>query len=306
MSRGGALLTSRGGTNSQLAWIARDGTTKVLSKETHHFEFPRLSPDGSRIAVTLRDHDKSNIGIYDIPTSTFSRLSSAGPANAPSWTPDGKRVVYAALGDKGFTVWSQNADGGSPADKLFDIKEWAPGVIISPDGRSAIYVGVAINAWQLFRVALDSPSVARRYLTVEGGVVQPSFSPDGNWVAVTSWESGQPEVSVRSFPDASVRVQISAGGGYYGSWSADGKQLFYVSGRALMSAKLSTTPSLRVLSRDTAVAQFPSNSGSILRNYDLSRDGRFLSLVTNKNDYQIVVVPNWLQELKRRLSGTKQ
>ena len=35
---------------------------------------------------------------------------------------------------------------------------------------------------------------------------------------------------------------------------------------------------------------------------DLTRDGRFLGLVTNPNDYELVIVPNWLPELKQRLA----
>jgi hypothetical protein len=57
-----------------------------------------------------------------------------------------------------------------------------------------------------------------------------------------------------------------------------------------MSAKLATTPSLRVLSRDTAVAQAGSLlAGGLISNYDVAKDGRFLGLVSNKDDYQLIV-----------------
>ena len=38
---------------------------------------------------------------------------------------------------------------------------------------------------------------------------------------------------------------------------------------------------------------------------DIARDGRFLGLVTNRNDYQLVIVPNWLPELKKRMTGAR-
>ncbi|MFN2603434.1 MAG: LpqB family beta-propeller domain-containing protein, partial [Gemmatimonadaceae bacterium] len=308
VSSRGALLTSRGGTNSQLAWIGRDGTPQMVSKETRQFATPRLSPDGSRIAVVVGDHEKTAIWIFDLATSTFSRLSSADAASAPSWTPDGKSVVYSALGDRErFAIWSQDADGGSPAKKLFDINQLTPGAILSPDARSVVYIGYADNSWQLFRVSLDSARVAVPYLHVGGtGTVEPSFSPDGKWVAVTTDESGQSEISIRSFPDPSSRVQISAGEGTGAAWSADGSRIFYRNGTALLSAKLAASPGLRVLSRDTALANISVTAGGGLsRSYDLARDGRFLGLVTNKNDYQIVIVPNWLPELKQRLAGNR-
>jgi len=72
-----------------------------------------------------------------------------------------------------------------------------------------------------------------------------------------------------------------------------------------MSAKLATTPSLRVLSRDTAVTQGGSLlAGGLISNYDVAKDGRFLGLVSNKDDYQLIVVPNWLPELEQRLAGS--
>ncbi|MDO8502678.1 MAG: serine/threonine-protein kinase [Gemmatimonadaceae bacterium] len=98
---------------------------------------------------------------------------------------------------------------------------------------------------------------------------------------------------------------FSAGGGGEPAWSADGTRIFYRFGDVIMSAKLATTPSLRVLSRDTAVTQAGSMAtGGPVSNYDVAKDGRFLGLVSNKDDYQLIVVPNWLPELEQRLAGS--
>ena len=205
------------------------------------------------------DQDKTDIWIYDMDTGMFSRLSSVEAVASPSWTPDGKRVVYLGLGDKEH-VWSQPADGGSPAEKLFDPRGFTSAATASPDGRSLLYTTDNNNSWDIFRVKLDSGRLAVPYLTSPYDEVAPRFSPDGRWVALTSNESGRNEVYVRSFPDPVARVQISAGGGGEPVWSADGTRIFYRSRPAIMSAKLATTPNLRVLSRDTAVTQ----AGSML------------------------------------------
>jgi serine/threonine-protein kinase len=309
VSKGGALLTSRGGTNTRLAWIARDGKVTPLSTETRQFGSPRLSPDGSRIAVEIREPGKSAIWIYDIATSTFSRLSSPEAATSPSWSPDGNSVVYTALGsEKRYAIWRQNADGGSPPEKLFDALGFTLQSTVAPDGRSVLYVGYADNDWQVFRVALDSPKVASRFVSHTSGPAQPAFSPDGKWVMVTSGDgSGAAEVFVRSYPDGTARVQVSAGGGANGVWSPDGSRVYYsVGGSALLSATLATTPRLRVVARDTVFTTSPVLPGSgPARPLDLARDGRFLGLVTNRNDYQLVVVPNWLPELRQRMAGAR-
>jgi len=309
ISKGGALLTSRGGTNTRLAWITRDGKVTPLSSETRQFVAPLLSPDGSRIAVMIREADKSAIWIYEIATGTFSRLSTLEAASSPSWMSDGNTVVYTALGsEKRYAVWKQDADGGSPAQKLFDALAFTSASVVAPDGRSVLYVGYSNNWWRLFRVALDSPGVAKPFIEGQFATRAPAFSPDGKWVMITALdESGQQEVYVRSYPDPSARVQVSAGGGGGLFWSPDGSRVYYANGNTTLAATLATTPRLRVASRDTVFKTTPLLPGSGpagLR--DIARDGRFLGLVVNRNDRQLVVVPNWLPELKKRMAGSNE
>ena len=41
------------------------------------------------------------------------------------------------------------------------------------------------------------------------------------------------------------------------------------------------------------------------RSFDVSRDGkRFLGIVSEKDDFQLVVSPNWLTEFRERVAGT--
>lgn len=305
ISKGGALLTSRGGTNTRLAWITRDGNVTLLSPETRQFSTPQLSPDGSRIAVTIREADKSAIWIYEIATGTFSRLSSLEAATSPSWMSDGSGIVYTALGtEKRYAVWTQNADGGSRAQKLFDALAFTAASSVARDGRSVLYVGYANNSWRLFRVALDSPAVAKQFVEDEVATRAPAFSPDGKWVIVTAAQSSaQPEVYVRSYPDPSARVQVSAGGGVGLFWSRDGTRVYYFNGNATLSASLVTTPRLRVVSRDTVFKAPPVLVGSGPASpRDIAGDGRYLGLVANRNDRQLVVVPHWLPEFKKRMA----
>ena len=308
VSSGGALVTSRGGTKSQLSWVSRDAKATPVTTEVRTYDSPSLSPDGRRIAVVSRDQGRSDVWIYDSDTRTFSRLSSVEAASSPVWTPDGKRVFYLGLGDRSrFAIWSQAADGGSPAEKVIDAVALSLGITLSPDGRSLLYVAYNNNSWDLFRVRLDSTRVSLPYMTSSANETAPFFSPDGRWVAMSSSESGRGEIYARSFPDPVSRVQISAGGGGEPVWSSDGTRIYYRSGNAVMEAKLATTPDLRVLSRDTVLAQGASllRASGVNTNYNVARDGRILALVSNKDDFQLIAVPNWLPELKQRLGATK-
>ena len=88
-------------------------------------------------------------------------------------------------------------------------------------------------------------------------------------------------------------------------WSRDGAVLYYRTGTTRWSVKLSTTPVVRVLARDTLMT--PTSdliNGASQTAYDVSRDGRYLALVSSKDDYQLVVVPNWRAELEQRLAAS--
>jgi hypothetical protein len=72
-----------------------------------------------------------------------------------------------------------------------------------------------------------------------------------------------------------------------------------------MSAKITTSPNLRVIARDTVLKQTSSLvRGAVTRGYDIAKDGRFLGLALNKDDYQLVVVPDWRVELQQRLAAS--
>ena len=304
ISQGGALITSSGGTKSQLSWVSRDGSSRAIMKESRSYETPLLSPDGRRIAVAVGDRDKSDIWIYDIETGTFTRLSSVGAATSPVWSPDGTTVYYAGLGDKQrFAIWSQQADGGSPGEKLLDTKLTAS-LAMAPDGKSIVYTAYNNNSWDVLRARLDSTPVEHPYLTSPSNETTPAFSPDGRWVAITSGESGRPEVYIRSYPVPSARVQISTEGGAEPAWSHDGTRISYRSGNATLTAILATTPTLRVIARDTLVAATGSMlRGGVARDFDIGKDGKVLALISSKDDYQLIAVPDWRTELEQRLAA---
>jgi serine/threonine protein kinase/Tol biopolymer transport system component len=306
VSSGGALVTSRGGTRSQIAWISRDGTTTPITREAQVYGTPRLAPDGRRIAVVAGDRDNRGVWIYDLETGTFSKLSSVPAVASPVWSPDGSKVFFVGMGDtERSAVWSQQADGGAPAEKVISVNGLLNGVAVAPDGRSLLYMVYNNNSWDQFRVQLDSARVGIPYLSTQADEVAARFSPDGRWIVMVSNESGRGEVYLRSYPNPSSRVQISTGGGGEPAWSADGTRVFYKAGTIGMSATLSMSPNARVVARDTVLKETSGLvGGGTAAGYDLTKDGRFLGLALKKDDYQLVVVPNWRAELEQRLAGS--
>jgi Tol biopolymer transport system component len=166
----------------------------------------------------------------------------------------------------------------------------------------------ANNTWDVESVTLDSSPRFRPFHATAGEDVHPRFSPDGRWAAVVSNESGAFEVYVRSFPEPTVKVQVSVGGGGGPVWSADGTRLYYVSGSVIVEAGLATKPGLRVVSRDTAFTRVPNGvAGFGEANFDVSRDGsRIVIPGARSAAYPLVVVPNWRAELRERLAASRR
>jgi len=311
ISRGGAMVTSRGGAQGTLVWMSLDGRTTPVAQQARRYAYPRLSPDGRRIAVVVDDNGKSDVWIYDLALGTFSRLTSAETVTFAEWSADGSHVYFTAAGKEARgAVWSQRASGGSPAEKLFETPWPSPLATMAPDGKALLTTSYHETTWDVFHIVLDSGQVPRGYLTTAAEEGGPAFSPDGKWVALESDESGSREVYVRSFPEPSSKVQVSVAGGTEPAWSADGRRLYYRAGNLLLAARVTLTPSFSLMGRDTILTSTPiAASYFFAANYAVTRDGRrFLAILPDRNDFQLVVSPNWITELRRRVAesgGTK-
>ena len=306
VSQGGAMVTSAGNTRGRLAWFDRMGHAEMITPTPGEYISARLSPDARRIAVLIRENQQSDIWIYDIGPGTLSRLTTVNTVSSVEWSPDGSRVLYTAAGENGNEVLLQVASGGVPAQHLVEEPFAMVAATMAPNGKSLLVSVSPHNFWQLSRVALDSGAAVSTFLAPEANAHAPQFSPDGKWVALVTDESGQDEVYVRSYPDPSSKMQISAGGGSQPMWSRDGHRLYYVAGATLLAARISTAPVLTLLGRDTLVATLNTSayaSAYFTAGYQVAGNGaRILAIQADRNDYQLVVSPNWITDLRRRIA----
>jgi serine/threonine-protein kinase len=141
------------------------------------------------------------------------------------------------------------------------------------------------------------------------------ISPDGQWLAYQSDESGQFEVYVRPFPDTNRwRIRVSVNGGQQPAWARKGAELFYVTSdgevmgasvRKLADGRIEASPPAKVV--DGAGYYNSEGTPNRGRTYDVAADGRFLRIKLNPSDprvadatpRRIVAVLNWFDELKR-------
>jgi Tol biopolymer transport system component len=287
--------------DSRLIWIDREGRTRPLDAEQRRYTHPRVSPDGTRVVLTLpRATGGSEIWIYDTERGTRVRLSPGG--SRPVWTADGKRITFQM--DRG--LYSVPADD-SAAPQLILARE-EPDTSLFPlawstDGRvlmfSAPTPATNRDVWVLPRDGVRIP-----FLKTSRDERAAMFSPDGRWVVYADREPGREEqVYVQPYPGPGGRVVISPDGGIEPVWSPTGREIFYrsVDGARMMSVDVRTDPSLVFQApRLLFAGRFLASDGSFWSNYDVSRDGReFLMLEASETPTaQLNVVLNWTGTLK--------
>ena len=124
----------------------------------------------------------------------------------------------------------------------------------------------------------------------------PMFSPDGNWIAYVSNQSGVRDVWIARYPDADNPTKVSTAGGTEPVWSRYGGELFYRESNRMMAVTFTDGPGNPDAPQQLFVDDFERGwmvGGSPA--YDVSLDGRFL-MVRRKNPVTpnlIRVVFNW-------------
>jgi serine/threonine-protein kinase len=280
-----------------------------------------LSPDGTRIALDVRD-DTMDVWIWDLGRQTMSPLSRH-PAQdlSPIWTSDGKRVMWTSTrGGGNPNLYWQAADGTGEAERLTVSANNQFPTSTTPDGSIVIVFGASgnnKNGMDLFTLDLKDPAhKAEPLIAAEGMDFGAEVSPDGKWLAYHSNISGEFQVYVRPFPKVQEgRWQISTAGGTRPAWSRNGRELLYLDREGLLTSvaipaapatALAAGPPVRILNRKYYAGA--SLLGLDLRAYDISPDGqRFLMIKDPESPLPVtqsanmVVVLNWAEELKARL-----
>ena len=282
-----------------LVWVTRDGTEQPLSAPARQYDWPRLSPDGRRVAVEI----DGQTWVYDIARETLTRLAFDGTQNdAPAWSPDGTRIAMRSNreGPPGGIYW-QMADGSGGQERLSSAMLGGTPLSFSPDGYIAFFRTEARTKRDIWVLSIKDRE-ASVFLGTPATEGAPRFSPDGRWIAYVSDESGGPEIYVQPYPGPGGKWQISTNGGIEPAWNRNGRELFYRNGERMMAVPIAAQPTFSagkptmLFEGDYLASPFPATGVT----YDVSRDGqRFLMVKEEASATQINVVVNWFEELKR-------
>ncbi|HXG56131.1 MAG TPA: protein kinase, partial [Vicinamibacterales bacterium] len=248
----GTLVVMRGsfGEADRVAtWVDRSGKP-IAAPEFAATSGPRISPDGTRAVFGGVSAERdSEIYMADLARGTTVRFS-ADPRedfNA-TWTPDGRRVIWAALmagGRAPFLVW-RSSDGTGAAEEIMPRTDEAQFMgSVSRDGILAYSQTRGGRICDIWTVPLTGTRTPRPFIHGTALEYGPEFSPDGKWIAYVSDEAGARDVYVVPYPGPGAKRRVTVNGGVAPSWSRDGRELFYQTPEGLMSVPVSATADIQ-------------------------------------------------------------
>jgi Tol biopolymer transport system component len=242
VSRNGVLVYRALPSPAQLKWVDRAGQQAATFGQPARFmtQFC-LSSDRTRLDASVYDVETGGpqLWIFDLAAGSARRISRGpGISGGPVWSPGGRRVAVA------------RADGSTPRLSVRLVDENAPDELVAPapfqapsdwsrDGRFIAYqTSGSVGAPGADVYVVDLAQGHRLVPLVRSAAQElgARFSPDGNWLAYLSDQSGRFEAYVQPFqttPDPALRGtpgQVSTNAATILRWRPDGKELFYISG----------------------------------------------------------------------------
>ena len=309
VSASGVLAYVRGEpqppTARQLVAVDRKGVAEPLITERRDYWRPRMSPDGTRVAVEVVDNRGEHVWTVNVADGNASPLEVDGLRSVFSaWTPDGKSVIFRLDRSDDYGIYQAPADGSAAPRLLYGATEDLMPGDVSRDGILVFAAGEQTGRRSIWTMPIAG-SQATPFLDTPQLEHMPAFSPDGKWIAYASNETGRSEIYVRPYPSSAATARtISEDGGTAPLWSPDGTELFYRNLAGSLVAVPMRNGARAGRAQELFMVQGRFRTSGNAAAYDIERNGRRFIMVTEPDNprsvrEQITVVINWLEELKR-------
>ena len=288
---------------ASLVWSDRQGNLTPIRVESRNYWGPSLSPDGERVALTTSDRIMET-WILELDRGAVNKFTFDGSNHITVWTPNGESLVFSSNREGPHNLFWKPADGSGAAERLSVSDQHQDPSSFTPDGKVLAFAQDDPDTnWDLWLLHMDAERREEAFLRTEFDEYHPMISPDGNWLAYASNESGRYEVYVQPFPGGGRKWLISTEGGTAPLWARDGKELFYRNGEKLLTVSVETEPTFAA-EKPRLLFEAPTRARSSYGppDYDVSPDGQRFLMVPNRTKTprkRIHVVLNWAEELKR-------
>ncbi len=193
---------------------------------------PVFSPDGRRLAFIASENGKRELRVYDFDARKTSSLFQVGGASwplYPSWSPDGKQIVFQhtrGIFDP-YRIIVVNVADGMTREVAQGVGAWTSRPHFSSDGANVYFTSRVAKWAALYRVSLQAGAPPQAVTSLTKHVHEGLVSPDGKWLAIRSnSEIWLAPMSATPVVDAALK-RVSTEGGRSFSFAPDSSALLY-------------------------------------------------------------------------------
>jgi hypothetical protein len=288
----------------QMLWMNRAGDLigTLGPVDDSSMESPRVSPDG-RTVLFYRQTGSPMGSVWAIDGEIGTQRMLQDSATNAIWSPAGDRIILSTLRNGSPTLIDRQVGAPDSAGQVLTTSSAAFPEDLAQNGALLYRAGAGMGYGATLGgdLLVISPNlnqtapmpVAQTPATERNG----RFSPDGNWIAYQSDESGRNEVYIQPFPGTiGQRQRLSLNGGVSPQWGRKGRELYFISADShlmVASAEVTANGNRRSIEFSTPKPLFsaPLPPGA---EYDAVRDGdRFLIIASVEETPPIIVLSNW-------------
>jgi Tol biopolymer transport system component len=296
----GHIVYRSAAARKQLVWLDRSGreVRAIGVPDDTQASITDLSPDGRSAALQRIVNGNIDVWLVDLERGAMRRLTAdPGYDSTATFSPDGLRVAYTPDGAADVTdrIHELRTDGTGKSTPLtvfgvrlnHYVEDW------SPDGRFVLYRREGSDTQSdVLAIPLRDPQRSIEVATTAFNEGDSRFSPDGQWVAYTSDETGMSRVFVRPFPGPGPNRQVSSGVGIAPRWGRNGQELFYADeGGQLLAVPVVRRGASLDFGTPRVLFKLPDGSNGT---FEPAPDGqRFLVTTAVADASPITVILNW-------------
>jgi len=284
----------------RLVLRSRDGRVTPLNVgPAAHLRFTP-SPDDRRMATVVEGVQQQELRVYDLQSGKYETYDRGFYVSAPSWSPDGRRLVYRRNADPSNEVLLMRyLDSPEPPREL--LPKGAP-LVTQPSSYRAedmLLIGVGINEAEV--LLLDPTTTPTGVTSLGFSSFFASISPDRRWIAMQN--QGAAGIRLQPWPARDRIYQVDAEG-IEPRWRSSSELAFQIPGaRTIYQVAIGRTGDASVGPREV-ITEDPRFADTPGWSFAFTSIGDLIYLQSPVEDamHYVRAVPNWVAQMKRAVN----
>ena len=308
-----AYRTSTGEGQRQLVWFDRTGKPirRIGTPDTANLLHPELSPDGRHVAIHRNVDGNHDVWLLETARGILNPFTFDPAADDfPVWSPDSRYILFQSNRSGPFNLYRKSTVGAGSEELVLSNPSYKSPTDWSRDGRFALFrMTNPDTGYDLWALPMESDAKPFPVVGTTAEERDGQFSPDGQWVAYQSNESGRFEIYLQAFPKPIDRWRISTTGGTQVRWGRPSSEILYVAlDGQLMAVPIRLDSKRQTVDVGTPAALFRPrlavSGGSAVnrQQYTVSPDGQQFLINTLTEDAivsPVTLVLNWRPRLEQ-------